>query len=106
MADQIKLASVEHEYKRWEVRLQWPTEVVGLSAGTWASTGPNREHSFGMTVMAPAPEHFRQMAAALVEAAEVIETDIANPSEPVEDLYRESFAAASRELDRTEGDPS
>lgn len=94
MAEEITLASVEHEFKRWEVRLGWPADVVGLSAGTWAHSGPNQQHTYGMTVMAPQPEHFRQMAAALLEAAGQIEYDLAHPFEPAEDLYREAGADA------------
>jgi len=101
-ADEIKLASVEHEYERYEVKLSWPDDEPGLSAGTWSSNLPTP--TYGMVVYARRPELLRQTAAALIEAAEVIEHGQANPIDPPEDLYRETAGASPRTDQTGDGD--
>lgn len=66
------LRAVEYEYRRWQATITWPGDEPGLAAGTWSSSGP-RHREYGMTVSARTPDRFREMAAALLEAAAEID---------------------------------
>jgi hypothetical protein len=67
-----RLRSIKYEYCAWEARIVQPAEDT-FSGGSWASTGPDREPEYGITIRVSDPKRLREIAAALIEAAEQVE---------------------------------